>query len=76
MMTVAMVRWLGPPLSIIEDAPDSLLFTSPRGKVLRYQDFRNTIWLPALRAAGVPPTPIHALRHSAAAGLIHADASQ
>jgi integrase len=74
-LTSSLAEAFAARLSGIEDDPEALVFTSPRGKVLRYQNFRNTVWLPALRSVGVAPVPIHALRHSAAAAMIHADAS-
>jgi hypothetical protein len=42
------LRWLAQP------GEDGLLFTSPEGKPLRYDNFRNRIWYPALRDAGLP----------------------
>jgi len=32
---------------------DSLVFTSDRGAPVRYSNFRNRVWLPATRAAGL-----------------------
>ena len=52
------LRWLAEP------GEDGLLFTSPEGKPLRYDNFRNRIWYPALRAAGLPRIHFHDLRHT------------
>ena len=52
-----------------------MLFTSPEGSPLRYSAFRSRCWRPALAKLGLPAVGVHALRHSAAAGLIHSGAS-
>src|SRR5215469_2359997 len=52
------LRWLATP------GEDGLLFTSPEGKSLRYDNFRNRIWYPALRSAGFPRVHFHDLRHT------------
>lgn len=52
------LRWLAQP------GEDRLLFTSPEGKLLRYDNFRHRIWYPALRAAGLPRVHFHDLRHT------------
>jgi integrase len=56
-------------------AADALLFTSPKGKPLRYGNFMRTVWKPALIDLGLPDVGIHVLRHSAAAALIRTGAS-
>jgi len=43
---------------------DSLIFTSPEGGPLRHGNFRRRAWLPALKAAGLPPIRFHDLRHT------------
>ena len=43
---------------------ESLVFTSPAGKPLRHSNFRRRVWLPALRAAGLPAIHFHDLRHT------------
>ena len=53
----------------------AIVFTSPRGRPVRYTNFRRTVWTPALKAAKLPPMGLHVLRHSAAAMMIHAGAS-
>jgi integrase len=54
---------------------ETLLFASPRGAPLRYSNFRNEVWRPALERLGLPMVGLHVLRHSAAARLIAAGAS-
>jgi integrase len=58
-------------LEIVDVAPDTLLFTAPRGGPLRIANFRQRVWWPALEAAGLPRTVrIHDLRHTCASLLI------
>jgi integrase len=59
----------------VDTATDALLFTSPKGKPLRYGNFMRTVWKPALVELGLPDVGIHVLRHSAAAALIRTGAS-
>jgi integrase len=54
---------------------DTLVFTSEKGRPLRYSNFRREVWVRALKAAKVDPVGIHVLRHSAAAFMIQAGAS-
>ncbi len=58
--------------------PNALVFTAPNGGPLRYNNFRNRVWAPALQAAGsaLPYgfTPHH-LRHTCASLLIRNRAS-
>ncbi len=51
------------------------LFEGPRGGLLRYSTFAERVWRPTLRALDLPVVGVHALRHSAAARMIQADAS-
>jgi integrase len=44
--------------------PDGLIFTSPEGTPLRHSNFRQRVWLPALRSAGLPLIHFHDLRHT------------
>ena len=60
---------------LVKPDDEALLFTSPEGRPLR-RNFRQRVWLPALRAAGLPVIHFHDLRHtgntlaaSAGAGL-------
>ena len=41
-----------------------LIFTSPEGMPLRHANFRQRVWLPALRAAELPLIHFHDLRHT------------
>jgi integrase len=59
----------------VDAATDALLFTSPKGKPLRYGNFMRTVWKPTLMELGLPDVGIHMLRHSAAAALIRTGAS-
>jgi integrase len=44
--------------------PDALLFTSPRGDVLRHSNFWRVTWVPAMTAAGLTGIHFHDLRHA------------
>jgi integrase len=48
---------------------DALVFSSPRGGPLNYQNFMLRIWKPAVTAAGLVGVTAHDLRHSAATYL-------
>jgi integrase len=48
---------------------DAFVFTAPRGGPLRYSDFHDTVWAPAVAAAGLDGLKFHGLRHSSA-GLL------
>jgi integrase len=43
---------------------DDLIFTSPNGTPLRRGNFRQRVWLPALKAADLPSIHFHDLRHT------------
>jgi integrase len=43
---------------------DRLIFTSPEGTPLGHGNFRQRVWLPALRTAGLPLIHFHDLRHT------------
>ena len=43
--------------------PNALVFTSPRGKLLRHPNFRRGVWYPALAATGLS-VHLHDLRHT------------
>jgi integrase len=50
---------------------EGLIFKSPDGYAVRYNNFRRRVWLPALEASGIPQTfKIHDLRHTAVSWLI------
>jgi integrase len=51
--------------------PSDLVFTTPRGGVVRHSNFYNRIWLPSCARAGLDPHPtIHDCRHTHASWLI------
>lgn len=56
--------------------PDDFLFPAPRGGAWRVRNWRNRVWTPALKAAGLDSTgaTIHDLRHSYASLAIRAGA--
>jgi integrase len=59
---------------LLDGPPDGHLFMTPRGKLLRDDNFRDRVWKPMLARAGLPPTVrIHDLRHTHAAHLISAN---
>lgn len=46
--------------------PDSLVFTTPSGQPVSQTNFRNRVFQPAARRAGIDPVPtVHDLRHTA-----------
>ena len=45
-------------------AADALMFTSPRGGLLRHSNFRRTTWVPAVAATGLTGIHFHDLRHA------------
>lgn len=56
-------------------AANDLVFTSPDGKPLRYNNWLARVWHPALEALGLPKVGVHVLRHSAAARIVQAGGS-
>ena len=52
--------------------PDEVVFTAPRGGMVRTRHFRRT-WLKACKAAGLEGVRVHDLRHTHAAMLIAAN---
>jgi integrase len=58
------------------DVARQLVFTSSGGAPLRRGSFRQRVWLPAVKAAGVPErVRFHDLRHACASWLIDAGAN-
>jgi integrase len=55
--------------------PADFVFTGPEGGPLRIANFRNRIWRPATKKAGLEGLRIHDLRHTAVALWIAAGAS-
>jgi integrase len=76
-------RWIAVPAFLREDiaalmggkSPDDLLFTSPRGEVLRVHGFRRRCFDRAATAVGLPGLVPHELRHTAASLAISAGAN-
>jgi integrase len=56
-------------------APGDLVFTSPRGEVMRNHNFRSRVFAPAAVAIGVPGLTPHDLRHTAASLAVQAGAN-
>ena len=56
--------------TVVGPDADALIFTSPRGRVVRRHNFNGRIWKPATRAASFDGLRIHDLRHTAAALMI------
>lgn len=50
-------------LERIDADPDASLFTSVRGRPLRYSRFRPTVWVLTLEKLGLPKTGMHVVRH-------------
>ena len=59
-------------LRLPEAGPDGLLWSTARGRRLVSQNYRQRIWLPSCRRAGLGGTRVHDLRHSACSLLIQA----
>jgi integrase len=66
--TVPIPRFLVDELArqVAGKGPDDFVFTSPRGGLLRLQNFRHTVFEPAVRRAGLDGLTPHGLRHTAA----------
>lgn len=51
--------------------PSELVFTTPTGRRIHYSNFRERVWLPACKAAGLDPHPTpHDARHTFASWLL------
>lgn len=48
----------------VPDDPDALVFTGPRGGVLRRAGFRRCFWIPAVKEAALDGLRVHDLRHT------------
>ena len=58
-------------LATIQEDQEALVFTSPRGSLLRVSNFRRRVWWPGLERAQLPhELRIHDLRHTCATMLI------
>lgn len=49
---------------------DALVFTSPDGEPLRYENWRRRVWLPAVSSAGLGGLTFHDLRRAGASALV------
>lgn len=57
-----------------EPATDASVLESPEGGYLRFGNFRNRFWAPAVKDAGLGPLRPHDLRHTCASLVIAAGA--
>lgn len=57
---------------IVGDRGQGPVFTSPTGQRVNESNFRNRVWRPALKAAGVGYEAPYVMRHTAASWLIQA----
>ena len=55
--------------------PDDLVFTTPRGDVMRNHNFRSRVFVAAAKQIGMPGLTPHDLRHTAASLAVHAGAN-
>ena len=66
-----LIKELREHLATLDDNPDGYVFRAPTGTPLRWQNFYNHHFKPAVRQAGLPEsTRFHDLRHTFAAILI------
>jgi integrase len=72
--TVPMPRFLAEAVaeSVVGRPPESLVFESPRGGLLRNRNFNKRTFAPAAAAIGEPDLTPHGLRHTAASLAIAA----
>jgi integrase len=56
-------------------APGDLVFTTPRGDVMRNHNFRSRVFAPAAASIGMPGMTPHDLRHTAASLAVQAGAN-
>ncbi|MGH7693091.1 MAG: tyrosine-type recombinase/integrase [Candidatus Dormibacteria bacterium] len=50
--------------------PDAPVFTTVDGKPLHYSNWRQRVWLPATKAAGLPGLHFHDLKHTAGTAMV------
>jgi integrase len=53
-----------------EFGSEEWVFSSPGGGFLRYDNFRDRVWLPAVESSGLGALTFHQLRHTAAAFMV------
>jgi integrase len=58
--------------SLVADRPAGPVFLSPTGRRVNEANFRNRVWRPALKAAGVDYEDPYTMRHRAASWWIQA----
>jgi len=58
------------PLRQMYSGPEDFLFAADGGQPLHEANWRNRVWVPALKTAGINYLPIHAMRHTAASWLV------
>lgn len=63
------VEMLARHMEDVDDDPEALIFTSPKGHPLRYSNFRRNFWNPSREEAGLPDLTPHDLRHTCASLL-------
>ena len=56
-LIIARIRWH--LASFTNDKADALVFTSPTGSPMRNSNFPRRVWLPALKASGLPSIHFH-----------------
>jgi integrase len=49
--------------------PDAFVFTAPDGRPLHYSNWRQRVWLPTTKAAGLAGLHFHDLRHTAGTAM-------
>lgn len=75
-LTRAVVSALEDHATLVPPAfPDSYVFTSPEGRPIRLGLYRQRVWYPTVKRAGLSGLRIHDLRHTAVALWIAAGAS-
>ncbi len=70
---LAIPQWLADMLflhvSVRGVDPAAFVFTSPRGEMLHYSNWRRRYWLPAREAIEMPELEFHDLKHAASTAL-------
>lgn len=61
-------------LDDVDEDPNALVFTGPKGGPLRYRYLYMRLWRPVLAQLKLPAVGLHTFRHSAAARMIAAGA--
>jgi integrase len=69
LMTPTLTKMLDTRYQQSNPSPDDLVFPSPKGRFLRDNNFRNRVYIPILKAAGVEYRKPYTYRHS---GVSHA----